>query len=92
MLPVPSELVALARQHRLVVTVEDNIRSGGVGAAVARALADTGVHVPVTTMGLPARFLAHGPRADLLAAAGLTAKGIVHTVLCARADRPHPCT
>ncbi|WP_406097018.1 1-deoxy-D-xylulose-5-phosphate synthase [Kitasatospora purpeofusca] len=91
-LPVPSELVALARQHRLVVTVEDNIRSGGVGAAVARALADTGVHVPVTTMGLPARFLAHGPRADLLAAAGLTAKGIVHTVLCARADRPHPCT
>ncbi|WP_405015762.1 1-deoxy-D-xylulose-5-phosphate synthase [Kitasatospora sp. NBC_00070] len=91
-LPVPAELVTLARQHRLVVTVEDNIRNGGVGAAVARALADAGVHVPVTTMGLPARFLEHGPRADLLAAAGLTAKGIVHTVLCARADRPHPRT
>ncbi|GAA1397729.1 1-deoxy-D-xylulose-5-phosphate synthase [Kitasatospora putterlickiae] len=89
-LPVPRELLALAARHRLVVTVEDGIRNGGVGAAVARSIADTGLHVPVTTMGLPTDFLAHGARADILAAAGLTAKGIVHTVLCARADRPHP--
>ena len=34
-LPVPAELGELATGHRLVVTVEDGGRSGGVGAAIA---------------------------------------------------------
>ncbi|MFJ1754843.1 1-deoxy-D-xylulose-5-phosphate synthase [Kitasatospora sp. NPDC088134] len=91
-LPVPRELLDLATRHRLVVTVEDNVRSGGVGDALARALADRGSRIPVTTLGLPDRFLPHGPRPQLLAAAGLSAKPIVHAVLCARADRAHPFT
>ena len=36
-LPVPPEIAALAAAHRLVVTVEDGGRSGGVGAAVDRS-------------------------------------------------------
>src|SRR5439155_8311460 len=40
--PVPIELVGLAAEHRLVVTVEDGVR-GGVGDAVAQALRDAGV-------------------------------------------------
>ncbi|MER5862835.1 1-deoxy-D-xylulose-5-phosphate synthase [Kitasatospora sp. NPDC002040] len=84
-LPVPAELLDLATAHRLVVTVEDNIRNGGVGDAIARALADRGSRVPVTSLGLPGRFLPHGPRPELLAAAGLSAKPIVDAVLCARA-------
>src|SRR6476661_10604474 len=38
-LPVPPEIGALASEHRLVVTVEDGGRSGGVGAAVVDRLA-----------------------------------------------------
>jgi 1-deoxy-D-xylulose-5-phosphate synthase len=89
-LPVPRELLTLAARHRLVVTVEDSIRNGGVGDALSRALTDTGARIPVVTMGLPARFLPHGPRHGLLTETGLTAKAIVHTVHGARADRPHP--
>ncbi|MFJ8043641.1 1-deoxy-D-xylulose-5-phosphate synthase [Kitasatospora sp. NPDC096147] len=91
-LPVSRELLDLAGAHRLVVTVEDNVRSGGVGDAIARALADRGSRVPVTSLGLPGRFLPHGPRPELLAAAGLSAESIVHAVLRARADRAHPFT
>ena len=40
--PVPVELVGLAAGHRLVVTVEDGVRTGGVGDAVAKALRDAG--------------------------------------------------
>ncbi|ARF53229.1 1-deoxy-D-xylulose-5-phosphate synthase [Streptomyces gilvosporeus] len=88
-LPVPPELLELALQYRLVVTVEDNTRAGGLGTAVARAVADAGSRVPVRVLGLPGRFLSHGTRSDILAAAGLTAKGIASSVLRARADRPH---
>ncbi|MFD5513698.1 1-deoxy-D-xylulose-5-phosphate synthase [Streptomyces sp. NPDC127051] len=86
-LPVPPELTELALQHRLVLTAEDNIRAGGIGTAVARAVADAGSSVPVRILGLPGFFLAHGTRPDILAASGLTAQGIVHSVLCARAER-----
>ncbi|MFF4529077.1 1-deoxy-D-xylulose-5-phosphate synthase [Streptomyces sp. NPDC001407] len=87
-LPVPPELAELAVAHRLVVTVEDNTRAGGVGTAAARAIADTGSRTPVRVLGLPGRFLAHGTRTDILAAAGLTAQGIAYSVLRARANRP----
>nr|WP_263974235.1 1-deoxy-D-xylulose-5-phosphate synthase [Streptomyces albicerus] len=87
-LPVPPELTGLAVRYRLVVTVEDNTRAGGVGTAVARAVADAGSRVPVRVLGLPGRFVSHGTRADILAATGLTAQGIAYSVLRARADRP----
>ncbi|ARZ72519.1 hypothetical protein SMD11_6943 [Streptomyces albireticuli] len=87
-LPVPPGLTELATQHRLAVTVEDNTRAGGVGTAVARAVADTGSRVPVRILGLPGRFLAHGTRTDILTATRLTAQGIIHSVLRARANPP----
>ncbi|MFE2283333.1 transketolase C-terminal domain-containing protein [Streptomyces sp. NPDC059443] len=87
-LPGPDGLVQLATSHRLVVTVEDNIRTGCAGCALAQAVVDTGSVVPVRVLGLPAAFIAHGTRHDLLASAGLDRDGIVHAVLQARAIRP----
>ena len=87
-LPVPAELVDLALRHRLVVTVEDNTRHGGLGTAVARALADAGSGVPVRILGLPGCFVPHGTRTELLARSGLDAPGIARAVLEALAGRP----
>jgi 1-deoxy-D-xylulose-5-phosphate synthase len=53
--PVPIELVALAREHRLVVTVEDGVRAGGVGDALAKALRDADVSVPLRDVGRQAK-------------------------------------
>ena len=50
--PVPVELVGLAAEHRLVVTVEDGVRAGGVGDAVAKLLRDSGVDIPVHQIGV----------------------------------------
>ncbi|MFD6161336.1 1-deoxy-D-xylulose-5-phosphate synthase [Nocardia sp. NPDC060256] len=80
-LPVPTELLELAAEHEQVITVEDNIRHGGIGAHLTRALGDAAIDVPVTTMGLPRRFLEHGKRAEILIAAGLSAAGITETAL-----------
>jgi 1-deoxy-D-xylulose-5-phosphate synthase len=78
--PVPVELVDLARQHRLVVTVEDGVRTGGVGEAVAGLLREAGVAVPVHILGVPADWHPHGSRAQILANLGLTAQDVAREV------------
>jgi 1-deoxy-D-xylulose-5-phosphate synthase len=78
--PVPAELVALARDHRLVVTVEDGVRAGGVGDAVAKALRDADVQVPVRDLGVPVAWHPHGSRAQILADLGLTAQDVAREV------------
>ena len=78
--PVPIELTGLAGQHRLVVTLEDGVRAGGVGDAVASALRDAGVDVPLRDVGIPVGFHPHGTRAEILAALGLTAQDVARDV------------
>ena len=77
-LPVPAEIAELAGAHRLVVTVEDGGRSGGVGAAVTDVLAGTGV--PVRVLAIPQQFLEPAPRAELLGELGLTAQAVARGI------------
>ena len=79
-IPVPAAIVELAGRHRLVVTVEDSGGHGGFGSAVAGALRDAELDVPLRTIALPQEFLDHGSRGDLLAAAGLTAQDVARRV------------
>jgi 1-deoxy-D-xylulose-5-phosphate synthase len=79
--PVPAELVELARSYRLVVTVEDNGRTGGVGSALSQALRDADVDVPARDLGIPQRFLDHGTRSQVLAEIGLTAQEVARRVV-----------
>jgi 1-deoxy-D-xylulose-5-phosphate synthase len=87
-LPVSPALTVLALRHRMVVTIEDGGRSGGVGATVTDVLAPTGI--PVTVLALPQEFLEAASRGDLLADLGLTAKDVARgvTELIARRAAP----
>ncbi|MEU6853913.1 1-deoxy-D-xylulose-5-phosphate synthase [Actinacidiphila alni] len=78
--PVDEALPGLAAKHRVVVTVEDNGRVGGVGSAIAQALRDAEVDVPLRDFGIPQRFLDHGSRKDVMADIGLTAPDIARQV------------
>ncbi|WP_225830529.1 1-deoxy-D-xylulose-5-phosphate synthase [Streptomyces sp. NK08204] len=86
--PVDEAMAPLADRHRVVVTVEDNGRVGGVGSAIAQALRDAGVDVPLRDFGIPPRFLDHASRAEVMAEIGLTAPDIARQVtgLVARLD------
>ncbi|HET7800136.1 MAG TPA: 1-deoxy-D-xylulose-5-phosphate synthase [Humibacillus xanthopallidus] len=76
-LPVSDEVVALARQARVVAVIEDNLVSGGVGSAVTCALREAEIEVPVHTYGIPKRFLEHASRGQILEDLGLTADQLV---------------
>jgi 1-deoxy-D-xylulose-5-phosphate synthase len=87
--PLDEALTGAARQHRLVVTVEDNVLTGGFGEAVCRLLRDSDVETTVRTFGLPQQFLGHGTREEILAEAGLTADGLA-AAIGALIARPAP--
>jgi 1-deoxy-D-xylulose-5-phosphate synthase len=78
--PLDPMLPALAAGYRLVVTMEDNGRVGGCGAAVAQALRDAGVDTPLRDFGIPQRFLEHGKRDEVLADIGLSAQELARRV------------
>ncbi len=78
--PVDGALAPLAERHRVVVTVEDNSRAGGVGSAVAQSLRDAGVDVPLRDFGIPPVFLDHASRGEVMAEIGLTAPDIARQV------------
>jgi 1-deoxy-D-xylulose-5-phosphate synthase len=75
-LPVDPALVALAADHDLVITIEDNGVVGGYGARVAQELRSAGVDTAVREFGIPQEFLPHGSRAELLEEIGLTSQNI----------------
>lgn len=73
--PLDTEAVMKATQdYAGIVTIEDNVCSGGGGSAVCELLAQN--KTPVLNLGLPDRFQEHATREQQLSEAGLDATGI----------------
>jgi 1-deoxy-D-xylulose-5-phosphate synthase len=93
-IPVAASIIELAGQHRLVVSIEDGIRVGGVGTRIRQELRAAGVDTAVDELGLPDEFLPHGSREEVLADVGLTdqqiARDIVSQVLGTRIPVARP--
>jgi len=85
--PIDAELAErLAREHDLVVTIEENVLSGGFGSAVLEHLEDAFAESPaerarVLRIGLPDRYVTHGKPALLRAEVGLTGESVAERVL-----------
>ncbi|SFO12228.1 1-deoxy-D-xylulose-5-phosphate synthase [Pseudonocardia ammonioxydans] len=79
-LPVPQELLALAADHQLVVTVSDCGTHGGFGSALSDALRAADIDVRQRDLALPQEYLVHGSRDDVLARAGLTEQDVARKV------------
>lgn len=78
--PVDPSLVRAAAGFRHVITVEDHGIADGFGDAVARELRQQGCRTPLTTLGIPQRYLRHGERGELLTELGLDAAGIARAI------------
>jgi 1-deoxy-D-xylulose-5-phosphate synthase len=79
--PLDPALVGLARDHRLVVSIEDNGRVGGVGSALLQLLTDEGVSTPFSLHGIPQEFLHHAERQAILDRIGLNAQTIARGIV-----------
>jgi 1-deoxy-D-xylulose-5-phosphate synthase len=93
--PIDGDLAErLAREHDLVVTIEENVLPGGFGSAVLEHLEDAFAESPgeragVLRVGLPDRYVTHGKPALLRGEAGLTGESVAERVLAALSS-PQP--
>ena len=79
--PLDAELVLrLAREHELLVTVEENTVQGGAGSAVMELLQLQGISIPVLQLGLPDQFIEQGDHKQMLADCGLDANGLIRMI------------
>jgi 1-deoxy-D-xylulose-5-phosphate synthase len=85
--PIDPRIVDWARLHPVVLTVEDNVGSGGFGGAVLETLAPHGLAGRVRNLALPDAFLPHGKASDILKEHGLDAAGIAKAVYQAVASK-----
>jgi 1-deoxy-D-xylulose-5-phosphate synthase len=72
--PLDPRLTSWARRHPVVLTLEDNVATGGFGSAVSEALAPLGI--PVTIMAVPDTFIEQGGQSELLKQLGLDPQGV----------------
>jgi 1-deoxy-D-xylulose-5-phosphate synthase len=79
-LPVPEQVVKLASDVELVVTLEESGLHGGVGSAVAARMREARVDTPVRSVGVPQRFLTHASRSEIHADLGITAADLVTSI------------
>ncbi|WP_396452160.1 1-deoxy-D-xylulose-5-phosphate synthase [Leucobacter aridicollis] len=80
-IPVVRSVVDLAATHRLVVSIEDGLRVGGVGTTIRQELREAGVDTAVSELGTPYEYLEHASRDELLEDAGLTAPQIAAEIV-----------
>ncbi len=81
--PLDASLINdLSGRIKHVVTVEENVLTGGFGSSVNKLLQEYGrCDVPVKNIGIPDEFVEHGTQAILRSKYGLDAEGIVRQVL-----------
>jgi transketolase len=84
-------IAATARKSRLVITAENHTIVGGLGSAVAEALAEAGIAAPLRRVGIADTFAEAGSREFLFAKYGLSTQHIIETAWRALAiNRPTP--
>ena len=79
--PLPQSLIAMAQRYKSVVVLEDGIRHGGIASSISELFRDSGVNVPLHSIGVPLDFLEHSKRSEILNDIGVTAQNIARSVV-----------
>ncbi len=82
--PIDTEVVVeLARSHKLFVTMEENVRSGGYGEKIRDYVDDHGLGVKVLSIAIPDEYVEHGNVELLHEEVGIDAKTVTGRVVTA---------
>jgi len=70
----------MAKEHDLLVTLEENVIRGGAGSAVNEYVMENNIRTSVLNLGLPDHFIEHGVTSTLLSKYGLNVEGIISAI------------
>ena len=80
--PIDEEMIAyLAKQHKLIVTLEENVENGGFGEHVRAYVSDNDIDVRVLVCSLPDDYVEHGNVSILAREVGIDCDSIVEKIL-----------
>ena len=80
--PFDKELVdRLAKNHRLIVTMEENVRSGGYGEKVMDYVVEQELPVKLLNISLPDEYVEHGNVALLYEEVGIDAQTVTKRII-----------
>lgn len=88
--PLAPAIITMAQRYSHVLVIEDGIRHGGIGSALAESMRDAGVEVPVHSIGIPLTFIEHSKRAEILTDLGITGQQIARSLVELRATGELP--
>lgn len=97
--PLPKSLVTMAQRYKRVVVIEDGIKHGGIASTISELFRESGLNVPVHSIGVPLAFLEHAKRAQILEDIGITVQNITRSLVAWSSDEfsvdvkeemPHP--
>ena len=74
-------LLSLSADHKLLVTLEENVITGGFGQQVTQFLTDTGQPIKVLQIAIPDQFVEQGSVGRLREETGLDAASIVKRII-----------
>ncbi len=73
-------IIRMALEHSLLVTVEENVISGGAGSAVSEMIRERELEITILTLGVPDQFIHQDKPANMLTACGLDSQGIQNAI------------
>ena len=87
--PIDTEIIKeLSKEHRLLVTMEENVRSGGYGEKVRDYVQDYEIPVHLLTIALPDEYVEHGNVALLYEEVGIDAESVTKRIVSRYAACP----
>jgi 1-deoxy-D-xylulose-5-phosphate synthase len=84
--PLPKSLVTMAQRYKKVVVIEDGIKHGGIASTISELFRESGLNVPVHSIGVPLEFLEHAKRAQILEDLGITVQNITRSLVSWSSD------
>ncbi len=84
--PLPKSLVTMAQRYKKVVVIEDGIKHGGIASTISELFRESGLNVPVHSIGVPLEFLEHAKRAQILEDLGITVQNITRSLVAWSSD------
>lgn len=79
--PLDEEMLRKAAERcERIVTVEDNLRKGGLGSRVLEFYGDQGIQTDILNLAFPDKYIEQGTQAQLFERYGLDAAGIYESI------------
>lgn len=80
--PLDEELLhEVGKRYKQIITVEDGVRTGGMGSAVLEFMSDHHYTPQLTRLGVPDQFVEHGAVQELYKICQIDEKSIEQTIL-----------